>query len=277
MMQKAGKMNELKKAKLEIKKMKKIIDKQAEQLKDLEKMKIEFLNVTSHELKTPLTPLQAYLNLLLKGKLGKLTPAQKEGLEVISRNTKKLRLLIWDILDLTRLEAGKMKFNMEEIQLEDVIEDVIKDAESFAKEKNIVINQRLGYLPSIEGDKERLTQVFTNLITNAIKFTPKNGKISIDAERRGYRTIISVKDTGIGIPKKDLNRIFDKFYQVDRGATRKYPGTGLGLTICEGIVKAHGGEIGVKSEPRKGSTFYVTLYSKRLGKPIEAFAEAFRK
>ena len=276
-MMNVGKMNELKKAKLEIKKMKKIIDKQAEQLKDLEKMKIEFLNVTSHELKTPLTPIQAYLNLLLKGKLGKLNPAQKEGLEVISRNTKKLRFLIWDILDLTRLEAGKMKFNMEKMELEDVIEDVIKDAELFAKEKNIVINQRLGYLPSIDGDKERLTQVFTNLITNAIKFTPKNGKISIDAERRGYRTIISVRDTGIGIPKKDLNRIFDKFYQVDRGATRKYPGTGLGLTICEGIVKAHGGEIGVKSEPRKGSTFYTTLYSKRLGKPIEAFAEAFRK
>lgn len=277
MMRKAVKMDELKKAKLEIKKMKKMIDKQVEQLKDLEKMKIEFLNVTSHELKTPLTPIQAYLNLLLKGKLGELTPAQKEGLEVISRNAKRLRLLIWDILDLTRLEAGKMKFNMEEVQLTDIIEDVIKDSESLAKEKNIIINQRLGYLHPIEGDKERLPQVFTNLINNAIKFTPKNGKITIEAERKGYRTIIAVKDTGIGIPKKDLNRIFDKFYQVDRSATRKYPGTGLGLTICKGIIKAHGGEIMVESEPRKGSTFYITLYSKRLGKPIEAFAEAFRK
>lgn len=277
MMRKAVKMDELKKAKLEIKKMKKMIDKQVEQLKDLEKMKIEFLNVTSHELKTPLTPIEAYLNLLLKGKLGELTPAQKEGLEVISRNAKRLRLLIWDILDLTRLEAGKMKFNMEEIQLTDIIEDVIKDSESLAKEKNIIINQRLGYLHPIDGDKERLPQVFTNLINNAIKFTPKNGKITIEAERKGYRTIIAVKDTGIGIPKKDLNKIFDKFYQVDRSATRKYPGTGLGLTICKGIIKAHGGEIGVESEPRKGSTFYITLYSKRLGKPIEAFAEAFRK
>lgn len=276
-MRQVGKMDELKNAKLEIKKIKRIIDKQAEQLKDLEKMKIEFLNVTSHELKTPLTPIQAYLNLLLKGKLGNLTPAQKEGLEVISRNTKKLRLLIWDILDLTMLEAGKMKFNMEEIQLRDVIEDVIKDAESFAKEKSIILNQRIGYLPSIECDKERLTQVFTNLVNNAIKFTPKNGKISIESEKKGYRAIIAVKDTGIGIPKRDMNRIFDKFYQVDRGATRKYSGTGLGLTICKGIIKAHGGEISVESEPRKGSTFYVTLYSKRLGKPIEAFAEAFRK
>ncbi len=270
-------MNELKKAKLEIKKMKKMIDNQAEQLKELEKMKIEFLNVTSHELKTPLTPIQAYLDLLLKGSLGELTSAQKEGLEVIFRNIKKLRILIWDILDLTRMEAGKMKFNMSEIQLTDIIKDVIKDAELSAKEKKIIINQSLGYLPPIEGDKERLTQVFTNLISNAVKFTPKNGEISIEAERKGYRNIIAVKDTGIGIPKKDLNRVFDKFYQVHRGTKRKYPGTGLGLTICEGVIKAHGGEIQVESEPRKGSSFYVTLYSKRLGKPTEAYAEAFRR
>lgn len=251
-------------------------ERQIEEPTDLERMKIEFLNITSHELKSPLTPIMAYLDLLLKGELGKLTESQKDGLEVIARNTKRLKHLIWDILDLAKIEAGEMKFNMQQIQLRDVIEGVVKDTEIFARERDIGIGADIGHLPLIEGDKERLTQVFTNLVNNAIKFTPKRGKITIRAEKKGYNFIVSVRDTGIGIAERNLGKIFDKFYQVDTSAKRKYPGTGLGLTICNGIIKAHGGEIEVESEPRKGSIFYVTLPYRKMGKPVEMFAEAFR-
>jgi len=261
----------------ELKETKKTIKKQIEELKELDKMKIEFLNITSHELKTPLTQIIAYLDILQNEKQGKLNKNQKESLKIISSNTKRLKSLIWDILDLSGLESKQIKFDMQPIKINEVIEDAIRDVKSLAEEKNITINKNLGNFPLIEGDEERLKQVITNLVNNAIKFTPKRGKIDINVGKKSYRLFITVKDMGIGIKKIYLEKIFDKFYQVDTGDKRKYSGTGLGLTICQGIIKAHGGEIWAESEPKKGSAFNILLYYKRLGKPTEAFTEAFSK
>ncbi len=260
-------------------KYKKFSSRMAEKNLDdnLEKTKLEFLNIVSHELKTPLTPMIAYLDLLLKGKLGKLTKQQREALETVTKNTKQLRHLIWDILDLSKLEAGNMRFNMRQIDLTELIKEVVKNMETVAKEKSIIIEPKIRPLPITEADRERLTQVITNLISNAIKFTPRKGKIIIETKKRGYSLMISVSDTGIGIPKKQLDNIFTKFFQVDSKTSRKYQGTGLGLTICKGIINAHGGDITVESTPRKGSTFHIKLPYKSLGKPTELFMEAFKE
>lgn len=241
-----------------------------------DKIQMDFLNIVSHELKTPLTPMIAYLSLLSKGKLGSLTEKQRGALEKITRNAKLLRRLIWDMLDLSRMETGKMKFHMQEIDLIEIIRDVMRDMETFAKEKNITVESNLRYLPRTEGDRERIAQVITNLLDNAIKFTQENGTVMIETVKKGYTLVVAVSDTGIGIPKHKLDKIFDKFSQVDNKVTRQYSGTGLGLTICKGIVKAHGGNITVESMLGEGSTFYVRLPYKSLGKPTEMFTEVIK-
>lgn len=259
----------------EIKRLHAIIKQQREHLQDLDVLKADFLNVISHELKSPLTPITAYLDLFLKERLGPITAEQREALEIMIRNSSHLQMLIGDIVDLNKLEAGKIPFAIELVSLKDIIENVVKDYAHIAKQKGISFHINVT-LPSIEGDKKRLTQVFANLVNNALKFTSK-GEISITAKKRGYRAFIDVRDTGIGIPKYALDNVFDKFYQVDRGATRKYPGTGLGLAICRAIIKAHGGEIWVESVPNQSTTFHILLYYKRMGKPFEAYSEIFQK
>lgn len=240
-------------------------------------LQMDFLNIVSHELKTPLTPMTAYVDLLLKERLGSLTEQQREALEIIEKNAKILKRLIWDVLDLSRLEAGNMKFSMQQIDLTEIVEEVIKNMGTFAKAKGIIIESKIRPLPVTEGDRERLSQVITNLLDNAIKFTPKKGIITVETRKEGYSLIISVSDTGIGIPEKQVEKIFTKFFQVDNRVARKYSGTGLGLTICKGIINAHGGNITVESTLKKGSTFNIILPYKSIGKPTEMFVEAFKK
>lgn len=235
--------------------------------------KDDFFRVLTHELKSPLTPIQTYLPLLVSEKLGELNKEQRDALRIISKNIDRLSHLILDVLTMARLESKEIKFNFGAVSIDKVMESAVKSLRWQAKEKNIQINTYFSNLPPIEGDGERLSQVFHNLIENAIKFTSKKGRIDISAEKKGYSFIISVKDNGIGISPSKLKKIFDKFYQVDNSLTRKYRGSGLGLTICQGIVKAHGGEIKVKSKPKKGTSFQVVLPYKRLGKPTEAFGE----
>ncbi|MDP2907360.1 MAG: HAMP domain-containing sensor histidine kinase, partial [Nanoarchaeota archaeon] len=143
-------------------------------------LQMDFLNIVSHELKTPLTPMTAYVDLLLKERLGSLTEQQRDALEIIGKNTKMLKRLIWDILDMSKLESGNMKFNIQQIDLTELVEEVIKDMGNFAKAKGIVIESKMRPFPLTEGDKERLGQVITNLLDNAIKFTPEIGMITVE-------------------------------------------------------------------------------------------------
>ena len=229
-----------------------------EKLKELDKLKDEFLNMTSHELKNPLTPVISYLDMLTKGSLGELSPKQKEALDIILRNTERLKRLIFDILDIAKLESKRMKFDMQKVDIVKIIKNSINDMQPFAEEKKIKIMGKIGRLPTSIGDENRLQQVLTNLLNNAIKFSHERGKISVRAQKNGNKIIIGVKDNGVGIGKKDLPNMFKKFYQAPTNIQRK-SGTGLGLAICKGIIEAHRGKIWVGSKLGKGAKFSFTL------------------
>ena len=235
------------------------LEKAYTELKALDKMKDEFLSMTSHELKTPLTPISSFLQLMNSGKLGKITKKQKKGLKIIYQELGRLRGSIDKILEIFRLESGGMKPKMENLQLAGLIKNTIKKMRSSAKQKRITLTQKITKLPLVRGDGEQLMGVMTNLIDNAIKFTPKRGKVTVEAKKRKDNILVEVKDTGIGIAKKDMSKLFTKFFQVERSI----PGAGLGLSICKTIIRAHGGRIGVKSRLGKGSTFFFTLPIKK--------------
>ena len=225
----------------------------------IDELKTEFLSITSHELRSPMTPMKAQLQMLLEGYFGNPNEKQKQSLEMILRNTERLDKLIVDILDISKIQSGRLKFELKKVQPADCIKESIENMKSLADEKNIAITTKIDKLPKITLDKDAITQVLTNLIDNAIKFTPEKGKIKIDVKKQKNDILVKVKDTGIGISEENLKRIFNPFFQVDSSYTRKYKGTGLGLTICKAIIEQHGGKIWTKSKLKRGSTFYFTL------------------
>ncbi|MCK4734383.1 MAG: hypothetical protein KAT65_18150, partial [Methanophagales archaeon] len=185
---------------------------------------------------------------------------KREMLDIIVRNIARQTNLVNDLLDLPRIESGRMVLKFERESLDSVIADSIESVKHAASEKGIKLNVELPEgLSSVKGDREKLTQVVINLLNNAIKFTPRSGEISIKAREFNGQVEVKVSDTGIGIPPEDLEKVFDKFYQVDSTLTREAGGTGLGLAICKGIIEAHNGHIMAESELGKGSTFIFTL------------------
>jgi signal transduction histidine kinase len=230
-----------------------------EKLKSVDKLKTEFMNMAAHELKTPLTPMVGYLQLIDKNKL---TSDDRENLEIAVRNTRHLQRLVDDILDIAKLESRVMKFSWEEVDFTRVIGDCVASATPFAQEKGIYLKAMVPKrLPPVRGDFMRLSQVLTNLLNNAIKFTDEGG-VTVRARRSGDRIVIEVRDTGIGISEKDQRKLFMKFYQTEAGK-KKHGGTGLGLAICKQIIKYHGGKIWAHSKVGKGSTFAFSLPVKR--------------
>lgn len=238
------------------------LNKANKKLLELDRMKDEFLNVSSHELKTPLIPIKAQLQLLLAGDYGELRPDQKKSLEMILRNEERLNTLASDVLDISKIQSNKLKLEKEQVNLEKIIRDEVEQFVSVAKDKDlsIVFENKSGQSIEVIVDIRRIQQVISNLISNAIKFTPELGKISVILGREGKNALIKVIDTGIGINEEDIERIFEPFFQVESGLIRKFGGTGLGLSICKGIVEAHGGKIWVESEGAgMGTTFSFTL------------------
>jgi len=232
-----------------------------EKLKEIDKTKTNFLNVISHELKTPLTAVIAHLDVLDDLKTN-LTPNEIKSLEVIKRNTNNLKMLIENILEISRMDAKKFEINLTKASLEELIKRVVADLMVLAKKKELKIIIDIGKLPKISMDEERTREILSNLITNAIKFT-KKGSITIKAKKQGRFVLVSVIDTGIGISKGNIKKLFHIFYQVDSSIGRIYGGTGLGLSITKQLVEAHGGKIWVKSTLGKGSTFSFTLLIKQ--------------
>ena len=229
-----------------------------ERLKELDKLKSDFVSMVSHELKTPLAAVKTSAQVLEVADAGEET--KREMLDIILRNIDRQTNLVNDLLDLSRIESGRMELKFERVSLDSVIADSIGSVKQAASEEGIKLNVELPEdLASVKGDREKLTQVVINLINNAIKFTPRSGEISIKARELNEQVEVKVIDTGIGIPPEDLDKVFDKFYQVDSTLTRKAGGTGLGLAICKGIIEAHNGHIMAESEFGKGSTFVFTL------------------
>lgn len=230
-----------------------------EKQKQLERVKTEFLSITSHELRTPVTPMKAQLQMVLGEYFGNLNEEQKKSLEIVLFNTNQLDSLISDILDISKLESGSMKFRGTKASMNEVLTGVLDIMKIKANERNIKLVLEAEQIPEFTIDQERIRQVIVNLVNNAIKFSDANMQITISAKNEQNQVRVKVIDQGIGIDKKDQERLFKPFSQVDSSMSRNFEGSGLGLAISKGIVKNHGGSIGVESEPGKGSTFYFTL------------------
>ncbi|KYK23525.1 hypothetical protein AYK21_02380 [Thermoplasmatales archaeon SG8-52-2] len=235
-----------------------------EEHKQLEKTKSEFFSMTSHELRTPITPLKVQLQMLYKQYYGKLTTKQRETLMNILKNTERLNKIIEDFLEISRIESARLKFVFKKTDIRETVYETLNLMEGFAKEKNIQFSTDIGKLPAINADPDRISQVLKNIIHNAIKFSPNNGKIEIFAQMKKDFIQFSIKDYGKGMSPKDQIRVFEPFYQVNV-TSKEFGGTGLGLAICRGIIEAQKGKIWIQSIEGEGSTFYFTVPLK----PIE--------
>jgi len=226
--------------------------------KELERLKSDFISTVSHELRTPLTSIKGYVDLVLAGDVGPLTPEQKEFLTIVSQNTTRLTELINDLLEIERLESGKIEFEFAELDLAEVLENVARSLHVNAEQKGLEFLTEIPSGLKVRGDRDRLTQVFLNLLSNAIKYTPA-GTVELRAHQEDDAVVVEVRDTGIGLSESDLQKLFQKFFRSDNPYVRKVGGTGLGLSIAKAIVERHGGTITVTSQLGQGSTFTVRL------------------
>lgn len=229
-------------------------------LKELDKMKSEFIAMVTHELRAPIAAVEQQLTVILNKMAGDVTEKQEQLLSRAKERTKGLLDLIKDLLDLSKIEAGKMVQYKEPLALQELIQRVVDLMKVEAEYKKIDLRFTAPLkVPSINADRNSMEGILTNLISNAIKYTPEGGKVWVNLGEEGGFLKVTVSDTGIGIKKEDLSRIFDKFYRVKTSETRQIVGTGLGLSIVKSIVDAHLGSISVESEEGKGTTFNVLL------------------
>nr|WP_319396150.1 response regulator [uncultured Desulfobacter sp.] len=235
------------------------LEDQQKKVEEANRLKSEFLSNMSHELRTPLNSVNALSRVLITQAGEKLTPEEKNYLEIIERNGKRLLALINDILDLSKIESGKMELDYTRFSLARTIDNIVESLSPLARNKNIRLDTQLsGTLPLLENDEAKVHQVLENIIANAVKFTEQGG-VAVSAVERNGHVEISIKDSGIGISSKDLKTIFEEFRQSDGTTTRKYEGTGLGLAIAHKAVQLMGGKLEVSSVIDQGSTFIVTL------------------
>ncbi|MFA5292974.1 MAG: ATP-binding protein [Phycisphaerae bacterium] len=233
-----------------------------EKLAETMEMKQQFISTVSHELRTPLTAIREGINIVLEGVAGRVKKKQKEFLELSKRNVDRLSLLINDVLDFQKLESGRMKFDFAAGNIAETIKEAAHTMTLMAEKAKISLLIEIEQEVSQSVfDHNKVIQVLNNLLSNAIKFTPAGGKVTIKAQQQNDEIIIAVSDTGMGIPKEELSKIFERFYRVKRPG-KEIQGTGLGLPIVAQIVTCHGGRIMVDSEPEKGTTFTVFLPKK---------------
>lgn len=240
--------------------------------KEIDRMKSEFIAIASHEMRTPLTAMKNAIDILIKQKAGTINTGQENFLSIASRNIDRMSCLVDNLLDISKIESGKTKLNCTDVEIQKIIEDALNMVRHLAIKKFISFKTAItSHLPRLRLDASKIQQVLINILSNAIKYTPEHGKITVTACRERPNVFntsecienyvkISITDTGIGIPKELLDRIFDKFYQVNSSLSKeKRGGIGLGMAISKGIVQAHGGKIYCISEIGKGSTFSFTL------------------
>jgi PAS domain S-box-containing protein len=248
--------------------------------KEIDRMKSEFISIVSHELRTPLTSIKNAVSIMLGGTAGEITKNQEKFLSMVNRNIDRLTGIINNLLDLSKLEAGKVELRFQEVDLNDPLDMVISSLRPVAENKSVTLTKGIPVdLPKVYGDSDRIEQILINLINNSIKFTPEGGHVHVSArlarsEKQtgkmsepltkshgfdGDFIEVCVEDTGIGIPAEELDIIFDKFHQISGALTREAGGTGLGLPIARELVEAHKGSIRVESKVGKGSEFIFTL------------------
>jgi signal transduction histidine kinase len=225
-------------------------------LREIDRLKSEFIATASHELRTPLTSVQMGVHLLLEGALGELTDNQAEVLQACRQDCARLDKLMRDLLDLSKIEAGENQPQRAPVRARDLITTAVKELRPQVEAKGLELSVEATIdLPPVEADRTQIERVLNNLVINALRYT-RSGEIKISAERRDDHVAVSVSDTGSGIPSEYLARVFDKFVQVP-GA--QAGGAGLGLAISKSLVEAHGGQMSVQSEVGRGTTFTFTL------------------
>jgi PAS domain S-box-containing protein len=230
---------------------------QNEQLRELDEMKDEFVALISHELRTPLTAIQGYTELVLDGTAGELNEEQQTMLSAVDRNSTRLLRLINDLLFVAQVNAGKLNVAIEDVDLAAVAAEAVADARARAAAAEVSLELECDVTPTVSADRVRLAQVFDNLISNAIKFTPAGGHVGLTVSMVGEEAVIVVADSGMGMTPEDQQRLFTRFFRTKAAA--KIQGTGLGLTITKAILDAHHGSISVESEVGHGTRFTVTV------------------
>jgi signal transduction histidine kinase len=229
-------------------------------LLELAEMKEEFLALTTHDLRSPLTVISGVISFFTSGRLGELSPEQKNMVAMMERNAQSLIELVNDLLDASKLEAGSLRLDTTSFELRPLAVELVETMEPLAREK--VIEFRVDIpegVPRVEADRAKLRRILVNLLSNAVKFTGRGGAITISARPEGERVRLAVSDSGVGIAPEDISRLFDKYEQARNRATSGEKGTGLGLYITKQLVDLHDSEIKVQSELGKGSTFSFTV------------------
>ena len=229
------------------------------QIRKLENMRTEFVANVSHELKTPLTAISGFIETLKEGAINDKKEASK-FLDIMQANTERLNNLINDMLVISKSESKEMKLELKKVNIEKILESISSMyKERIDKKSQKLIFEIANNFTEITADEEKLIQIFSNLIDNAIKFTGQGGVITVKCYDVQDKIKIEVSDTGIGIPKEHLPRIFERFYRVDKARSREMGGTGLGLAIVKHLIQLHGGTVSVESQPGRGSSFTVVL------------------
>jgi signal transduction histidine kinase len=227
-------------------------------------LKSQFLANMSHEFRTPLNAILGYTHMLLNNVTGQVTEPQRKSLTRIDSNSRHLLALINDILDITRIEAGRMPLNATAFAVGELFEEVQAELEPIIKRSSLIVTTRMrGVVPTLRSDRQKVKQIVLNLLSNALKFTP-SGSVTMSAsyDQRQRQVAIAVKDTGVGIPLEDQAKVFEDFRQLDSSPARGYGGTGLGLSICRRLAHILGGTIELESSAAKGSTFTLRLPAK---------------
>ncbi|HEY5671514.1 MAG TPA: GAF domain-containing sensor histidine kinase, partial [Anaerolineales bacterium] len=231
--------------------------------------KSDFVSLVSHELKTPMTSIRGYTDLLAQGAVGPINEVQTNFLNTIRSNVHRMATLVSDLADISRIEAGRMRLEFSSIDLSELIEEVVRTQQGQIDEKEQTLKMQIASgLPAVWGDHNRITQILVNLLSNATKYTPQGGVITLSAERTNYLqdgtalpevVCVSVQDSGYGISPKEQKQIFQKFFRSEDENIRESPGTGLGLNITRHLVEMQGGQIWFESELSKGTTFHFTI------------------
>jgi signal transduction histidine kinase len=231
-------------------------------LREMDQVKTRFMNIASHELRTPMTPIRTELHIIMAGKRGPLTPEQEKGLAMVARNVDRLNRLIRDLLEASRMQAGQLKLLPRRVPLVDLAAAVVGTMQNEARARNVNLSAHIDAAEdvAVQADEDRITQVLINLVENALQFTPAGGDVRLEARVEGGHARVAVVDTGAGMEPATVARLFQPFSQAEPGVPRTEGGTGLGLFICRGIVEGHGGRIWCESAGKgMGASFIFTL------------------
>jgi signal transduction histidine kinase/CHASE3 domain sensor protein len=229
------------------------------QQRELDRLKDEFVATVSHELRTPLTSMMGFLEMIREGEAGILNDEQKRFLAIVYRSSERLQRLVGDLLFVARLDANGLQLQFTDVRVDDIVRESVESVAALARSREVEVVSQVHEVPPVWGDRERLAQLVGNLLSNALKFTPAGGRMTVRTFTDGRHAVLEVEDTGIGIPKAEQDRLFQRFFRSSTATEQAIPGTGLGLVISKAIAEAHGGTIEVRSEPGEGTCFRVEL------------------